>query len=135
MFCSKCGKEIAEGSRFCPECGTQFGAPTASSGQSHNIAEGTRDQTLSANLVYPKNPPMSPHLAWVNLLLGGLAQMIFGQGMKGVVLAIATIVACVIFPIIGNLFLSAVSIVDAYKVAKKLASGQPVRKWEWFPSS
>jgi len=60
--------------------------------------------------------------------------MIYGQVVKGIVLAIATIVAGAVIPILGNLSLCAVSIVDSYKIAKKLASGQPVRKWEWFPS-
>jgi hypothetical protein len=27
MFCSKCGKQIEEGSKFCKECGTRVGEP------------------------------------------------------------------------------------------------------------
>jgi len=27
MFCSKCGKEIADESKFCPKCGFKFGTP------------------------------------------------------------------------------------------------------------
>lgn len=29
MFCKNCGKQIAEGIRFCPECGKETGAPVA----------------------------------------------------------------------------------------------------------
>lgn len=134
MYCSKCGKQIADGSRFCPECGTQFGGATSQTPPTPNTAAGTRDQERSSEFVYPKNPPLSPHLSWINLLLAGLSHMIYGQVAKGIVLAVATIVAGMIIPIVGNLTLCAVSIVDSYKIAKKLAAGQPVRKWEWFPS-
>ena len=135
MYCSKCGKEIADASSFCPECGAQLGTPSQPPPQPQGTAAGTRDQVKAADLVYPKNPPLSPHISWVNLLLAGVSHMIYGQVMKGVVLAIATVAAGAILPIIGNLSLCAVSIVDSYKIGKKLASGQPVRKWEWFPSA
>ena len=134
MYCSKCKKEIADGSYFCPECGTQIGSSTQSSTKTQSTADGTRDQVRNSDMVYPRNPPLSPHISWVNLLLAGVSHMIYGQVMKGVFLAVATIVAGVIFPIIGNLSLCIVSIVDSYKIGKKLAAGQPVRKWEWFPS-
>ncbi len=28
MYCSKCGKELSEGQRFCPDCGTACGGET-----------------------------------------------------------------------------------------------------------
>ena len=27
MYCNNCGKEIADGSKFCPECGQKMGGP------------------------------------------------------------------------------------------------------------
>lgn len=134
MFCSKCGKEIADGSRFCPECGQSLSEPVPQAARSQT-GVGTRDNVPSSNIVYPKNPPLSPHISWANLLLAGISHMIYGQVAKGVVLAIATIVAGAIIPIFGNLTLCAISIVDSYKIANKLRAGQPVQKWEWFPSN
>ena len=138
MFCSNCGKELADNSRFCSECGTQFGSahrtPADESHQKQSTT-GTRDQIKKSNFIYPRNPPLSPHISWVNLLLGGLAQIIYGQVAKGIVLTSATLIAGVFLPVIGSLSLSVISIVDSYKIAKKLEMGQPVGKWEWFPKS
>lgn len=33
MFCSKCGKELNDGTAFCPECGTKLGNPIQSQPQ------------------------------------------------------------------------------------------------------
>lgn len=134
MYCSKCGKQIADGSRFCPECGTQFGVPSQPPPQQQSMAAGTRDQTRATDLVYPKNPPLSPHLSWLTLVCTGLPHWIYGQVAKGFIWLGLAIVAGILLPIVGWLILDAVAIVDAYKVGKKLAAGQPVRKMEWFPN-
>lgn len=34
MFCSNCGKQLSDGSKFCPACGTALGAGNASAGNS-----------------------------------------------------------------------------------------------------
>ena len=39
MFCSECGKEIAEGSKFCPECGKAIALPETDSAPSEREAE------------------------------------------------------------------------------------------------
>lgn len=136
MKCIKCGKEIAEATRFCPECGTASGSQSAQpvSPPQLGTATGTRDQYTKNKMVYPRNPPLSPYFCWLNLLLGGLAQIIYGQAAKGLVLAVATIIAGVVIPILGNLTVCAISIVDAYMVGKALKSGKSIGKWQFFPS-
>jgi len=40
MYCSKCGKEIADNSKFCPECGTNIAGESSSK---NTIVDETRD--------------------------------------------------------------------------------------------
>ena len=50
MFCSKCGKQISDGSTFCPVCGAQLNAPGASNApnaSSYNAAQQTREPRLN----------------------------------------------------------------------------------------
>jgi len=133
MYCSKCGKQIVDDSRVCPECGAQLGGGASQPPPPTTSAAGTRDQVRQPDIVYPKNPPLSPHLCWVNLLVSGLAQIIHGQVAKGIVMLAVTIASHLVLPFILALVIEAVSVIDAFKVGKALASGKPVRKWDWFP--
>ena len=135
MFCSKCGKQIADGSRFCPECGGQLGSSAAPSAPVTNSATGTRDQVNNSNLVYPKNPPLSPNLSWLTIVCTGLPHWIYGQVAKGFIWLAIAIAGFFVLPLIGLVIVDAIAIFDSYKVGKKLASGQPVGKMEWFPNS
>ena len=130
MYCTNCRKKIADGATFCPECGVELGAPSQAQ-QKPNTVAGTRDQVSLENLVYPKNPPLSPHLAWLTLILPGLPQLIFGQIAKG-------IVCCVVFfvsipTVIGPFAILIAALIDAYIVGKILQSGKPVTRWQFFP--
>lgn len=94
--------------------------------------------------VYPANPPRSPHLAWLNLLTPGLAQIVYGKTGLGIVGVIVTQVLSVMsrLPSGTIVFLCVVcylgllisSIVDAYKTGRALGYGKPVGKWQIFPS-
>jgi len=83
-------------------------------------------------MVYPKNPPTSPHMAWLSIIWPGIPHLIHGQTAKGVVLMVVSVVSLII-PII-TLGIIVASTIDAFKVGKVLASGKPVAKWAWFPS-
>ena len=144
MYCNHCGKPVAEGSRFCSECGTPLGeaqepigsTPVADiQANTSNITDtriGTRDEYKAGKLVYPRNPPLSPHLCWVNFFLVGLAQIIHSQVAKGFALiGITIILGFIFFP--AALVLSLVSILDAFLVGWKLKRGKPVGKWQFFP--
>ena len=135
MYCSNCGKQIVDDSRFCPECGFQTAAVAPPPLQVHDARIGTRDQERGTNLVYPRNPPLSPHLCWVNLLVSGLAQILYGQVGKGIILLSVTIASNLVLPCFLALCIGTVSIIDAYMVGKTLRDGTPVGKWAWFPKT
>ncbi len=163
MFCQECGKDIPQGSKFCPECGfnyqtgsSQQGPPVIGTTQQAPPVQGDVRQTSStpqvapqqpatqfdagvsrgnSDLVYPKNPPLSPHMCWLNLVWWGPAQIAFGQTAKGVLLIfVCMFLLCTgvgaIIMLLGFPFI----IFDSYKVGKTLASGKPVGKWSFFPS-
>jgi excisionase family DNA binding protein len=86
---------------------------------------------LDPNLVYPSQPPQSPHLCWLNIFLSGIAQIIFGQISKGIALLVATLV---LWLVELGWMITLLSIIDAYMVGKALQSDRPVGKWELFPT-
>jgi TM2 domain-containing membrane protein YozV len=136
MHCKNCGKDLQPHARFCVECGTpvpiEQPKPVYAAEQG---AIGTRDQAKKHELIYPKNPPLSPHLCWLNLLLGGLAQMIYGQVEKGILILAAVLLSNLILPVLLALGIGIASIVDAYFVGKWLKTGKPVGKWQFFPGA
>jgi TM2 domain-containing membrane protein YozV len=136
MQCRNCHKELKEHARFCAECGTPVPLetqinPTATSPG----AVGTRDQSKRSDLIYPKTPPLSPHLCWLNLLLGGLAQIIYGQVGKGLVILSVIILSNLILPVLLAVFIGIASIIDAYMTGAYLKQGKPVGKWQFFPGA
>jgi hypothetical protein len=179
MFCQECGKDIPQGSKFCPECGfnyqtgsSQQGPPVIGTTQQAPPVQGDVRQTSStpqvapqqpttqfdagvsrgnSDLVFPKNPPSSPHLCWLNIIWWGIPHLVYGQTGKGILLMLfATLCCCGNFwltpllfftTIIGavlGLFIWAIPtvliIIDSYKIGKTLASGKSVGKWSCFPS-
>ena len=140
MFCNQCGSQITEGSRFCAECGTAVGgAPqpvavqTASPRSVVDTRIGTRDQFAGPKLVYPRNPPLSPHLCWLNIFVSGMAQIIHRQVAKGLLLLFLTIMSNLVMPLLLALGICIISIIDGYMVGRVLKKGKPVGKWQFFP--
>jgi TM2 domain-containing membrane protein YozV len=85
----------------------------------------------NTNMVYPKNPPLSPWLSLINLFIPGLAQMIYGQVAKGVII----LGVSYFLSIAGiGLLVWLASIPDAYMVGNTLQNGRPVGQWQFFPS-
>jgi TM2 domain-containing membrane protein YozV len=129
MNCPHCNVQIADGLRFCSNCGKPLtAAPAAPTPQYSNPVQN--QPVGSSNLIYPKNPPLSPLLALVNFLIPGLAQIIYGQVAKGLVimgvsyfLSIAGI----------GLLVWLASIPDAYMVGNALQNGKAVGQWQFFP--
>lgn len=92
------------------------------------------------SLVYPTNPPRSPHMAWLNLLGPGLAQIVFGKTPMGITGIITVNVLQIISVAPQTEFLGIlifplwiVSIVDGYMTGNRLKEGTPVGKWQFFP--
>lgn len=134
MYCSSCGKGIPDGSAFCPECGTQLNGTMPSTQQeyrqSQSSAQGTRDQTRT-DLIYPKNPPVSPHVSLLALIQPGIPHVIYGQVAKGLLLTVAFWLS--IPTGIGPLIILVGALVDAYKIGNALKLGRTVGKWQVFP--
>ena len=142
MQCAKCDADVPDGASFCPECGAAVeNEDRGAAVEQEDVGSGAGDapvdpgpatrDTSDASLVYPKNPPLSPHLAWISVVLPGLAQLVFGQVAKGIVICVGFVVLLVI-PIFALAVLVA-SIVDGYMVGKRLYAGKPVEKWQFFP--
>ncbi len=73
----------------------------------------------------------SPHWALLGLVLPGIAHLIFGQVVKGILYIGIYLVT---FPtVFGPLIMVCLSIIDAYKVGFKLRRVGSVGKWELFP--
>lgn len=88
------------------------------------------------NLVYPVNPPRSTGwMTFWGFIWPGLGQVLCGQGAKGGVLMVASFFLCLILSVtvILPLGICIAGAIDANKVAKALASGRPVGKWQFFP--
>ena len=133
MVCLKCGIEIDDKSSFCPNCGEQLEATVRSAPQSENLAKGTRDEIEKSTLIYPKNPPISPHLALLGLLFAGTPQFVFGQICKGVIFLSVSFFLFIVGLWWLNIVIILLSIVDGYKVGIVLKSGKPVKKLSFFP--
>jgi len=120
--CPQCSNPMMAGTRFCPKCGTAAqGIPAP-------------NQSDAANLVYPRNPPLSVHLCWLNIVLSGTAQIIYGQVGKGIFLAVLSLVVFFFSFGIGSFLICFISLSDAYRVGQVLKSGKPVGKWAWWPN-
>lgn len=126
MQCVKCNTTMDPGSRFCPACGQ----PVAGSSVSAPLPQGTPPP--AGNLVYPRNPPLSPHLAWLALIQPGLPHIVFGQFAKGIVLILGFWLS--VPTGIGPLAILIAAIIDAYKIGTALQQGKTLTKWQWFPS-
>jgi TM2 domain-containing membrane protein YozV len=94
---------------------------------------GTRDQQPRGNLIYPRNPPISPHLALVTLIIVGLPQLVYGQVGKGILLFILFWLS--VPTVFGPAIILLLALIDAYMVANTLKAGKPVSKWACFPSA
>lgn len=135
MFCNRCGRENRDGSRFCTECGESLMSGTTVRPEASYRQSAARVQDPAKNLVYPKNPPLSPHLCWLNLVLPGVAQLIFGQVAKGMSIFFVT---CFALGFFGDdswmvVLVGLVATFEAYRVGAVLRSGRAVAKWQFFP--
>lgn len=151
--CSACGNPIVIFSRFCTECGAPLSASDQKSSRRFSEAVagvGTRDQQAGNDLVYPRNPPLSPHLAWLTILWWGIPQFVFGQYKKGLALAGMGFVlvflgqaaahgntpqsdSLLFSDFMLGLIVSLPVLIDAYMVGGSLKSGKAVGKWRFFP--
>ncbi len=87
----------------------------------------------SDDLIYPPVNPMDPVLmGFVGFCcFSGIAQIILGQTVKGIVMLVLMLL--IVVPTAGiGLVMNILVGIDAYLIAKKLKEGTPVGKWEFF---
>ena len=77
MFCTSCGKQIAGGVKFCPECGAVQNAQNV---QAPALPAGTKARAPSGNNESPKSRTVAAILAF---FLGGLGIHRFYVGKVG----------------------------------------------------
>lgn len=133
MFCPACGNTNPDGAHFCTKCGKSLDGTPQPAAAPATARAGTRDNQ-NTSLVYPKNPPLSPHLCWLQLVCPGVAHLVFGQIAKGIVIFLAVVLISTLIPVIGILASYGLAITDAYLVGAALKKGKPVGKWQFFPS-
>ena len=59
MFCSQCGKEIADNSKFCPECGENLSGDSSNKGTLVDESRDTRKDWFGRQL-YSKEERLNP---------------------------------------------------------------------------
>lgn len=132
MFCSQCGSKNEDTAKFCGGCGCNISTDTPSPAATPTM--NTSNQVPTADMVMPSVPPKSAVLAaFLSFLICGLGQFYLGQRMKFV----AAIMACILLLMTGALailigIIWIIMIFDAFFIGAKLASGTPVKQWQFF---
>jgi hypothetical protein len=85
------------------------------------------------SLIYPTNPPRSPHSAWWSLIFPGVAQIVFGKTPMGITCIAVCFILSILTAGVTYIFILAAAIVDAYMTGNRLKEGTPVGKWQFFP--
>ena len=83
MFCKKCGKEIADGSSFCPFCGKSTGNDKVQDEFNEMVKKEEEKANKVCNFVYTVRAIM--------LLIGGLMLGYEVAGVIGVIVAVVII--------------------------------------------
>lgn len=115
----RCVHSFPGGGQYCIKCGAinpTFRAP-----------DGGQQRTVQAN---------SPNggVAFLGLVLPGLPHMILGQAGKGFFICVVCIVLSLTVALLPlAALINIVSMIDAYKIAKKLQTGARIDPWEFMP--
>jgi len=134
MYCPNCGKEIPDGSKFCPYCGAKLSLTGESEGsqvQSVLSEEEQKKRTYEEELLRAKAQQSakvgtkSPGVAAVlSALWVGIGQIYNGQIGKGVLFIILYGVSLLlIFVVVGWIttpILWLIGVIDAYKTADNI---------------
>ena len=133
--CPNCGAALVPNQLKCNKCGTPVqvvAAPNPAPAQGTPNA-GPVQGVPNTGLVHPSTPPKSSTTALIlSCLIVGLGQIYLGQTVKGVVMLVASMVLGAASGFLLTPVFWIVAMVDAHMIGNKLASGQPVRQWEFF---
>jgi hypothetical protein len=128
--CTQCGVVSNSDASFCIGCGKRLDdADHKNFLTSAQYAAAPKDKQY----VYPRIPPLSPHICWTSALVAGLAQIIFGQYAKGWTLLVVSLILLTLTGGASFLPVAAIAVFDAYRVGRALRDSRPVKKWQCFP--
>ena len=71
-------------------------------------------------------------MAIVSFLILGLGQILMGQVKKGVAILLLSLFFMFSTGMLVALIVYPISVIDAYKIAKKIKAGKEVGEWEFF---
>lgn len=92
MFCSQCGKEYQDGSKFCPSCG--FNLETKMTTQNNN-----QQNSMQIDLLEVRAKEKSLAIAGlINILLVGAGYFYVGKYIWGTIIIISAILAVIYAP-------------------------------------
>jgi hypothetical protein len=121
VACPDCSNQISDSAPACIHCGRPMG------GRSPEYFSGSKE-------IKPLSPPRDPGtMAFLSLILPGLGQILVGQVTKGFAVLGGSVVLGALTALAAMLVIWPIVCVDAYLVARKLARGEAVAQWEWFP--
>lgn len=87
MYCPNCGKEIADGSKFCPLCGATIQQPES--------VQGQPQQTQSTGNGGESKKPIFGLIYWLTIGLA-LLGMLLGGGILGLLCCIPVMVLSIV---------------------------------------
>ena len=137
-YCSNCGKEIQEGTRFCKYCG----APTQTAGTPPPPPPPPQPVYQTATQVYQEPLKNEGIAALASVILAGAGQIYVGKVKRGILLlvgwGILVLVSGMLFFFLSWIPITAVwawNIYDAYTLAKKYnhavrTTGRPPADWD-----
>lgn len=139
MHCTSCGERISDKAEICPKCGVRqyreksFCA-TCGSGLKPNqemcVQCGTSVKQTGAT---SNSGGLEPWVAGlISFLLTGLGQMIMGQGKKGALILVGSMILGAITFGASIVVTTPIAIIDAFLIGKKKKAGIPVGEWEFF---
>ncbi len=139
MHCTSCGEKISDKAEICPKCGVrQFReksfCATCGTGLKPNqemcVQCGTSvKQTGTAS----NSGGLEPWVAGlISFLVTGLGQMIMGQGKKGALILVGSMILGAITFGASIFVTTPIAIIDAFLIGKKKKAGIPVGEWEFF---
>jgi len=113
MFCSGCGKEIPEGSKFCPECGK---ATNGTPNVTNTVSDSDSTKTLMAILAYI--------LFFIPLLTGAhkTSDFVKYHTNQGTVLFLATLIFSIALSIITAIFTTILIAIGAWGLLKTIGT-------------
>lgn len=136
---SRCGFNPCEGQdsfRFCPYCGDPL-RPNESLAADAAGERGAGESFSEAGCPSPRDDAKSPVLAaLLSFLLVGMGQVYIGQVEKGLVLLGAVLLLLLtVVPGAPGLLILLANVLDAFLLARRLARGERVGKWDFFFNS